>query len=356
MMGQHRDKKKTGKLLPARDISLFCSQVALILKAGIPLPDGIGSIEENTEDGEGKRMIRRMRKSLEENGSFFAALKESGAFPDYLVNMADVGEKSGMLDNVMEALSGYYDREDKLHRRVHGALLYPLILVLMMAAVILLLLIKVLPVFNSVFMNMGSDLLSASQSVTRVGMLIGQYALAVILVLAAVMLFLLIYSGTGDGAGGFLKLFPHFRPARRLSRKIASARFASVLSLLLSSGYDITETFSLARRILSDREMLCDIDRVQRLVDSGTPLASSMAQAGIFPGIYSGMIQLGSKTGSLDSVMRQLADLYSEDADASIDRAVSAIEPAMVAALSIIIGGILLSVMLPLMGILSSIG
>ncbi len=355
-MGQQGKVKKKESLLSPREISFFCSQVALILKAGIPLRDGIGAIEENTEDGDGKRIIRKLRVNLERNGSFYAALKESGAFPGYLVNMVDVGEKAGKLDNVMEALSDYYDREDKLQRRVHGALLYPLILVLMMAAVILLLLIKVLPVFNTVFLNMGSNVLSASQSVTHAGVLIGQYALAVILVLAAVMIFVLIFSRTGSGAASFLRLFPHFRPAQRLSRKIASARFASVFSLLLSSGYDITESFGLARKILSDPAMLRDIDKVQKLVDSGKPLASSMAQAGLFPGIYSGMIQLGNKTGNLDSVMHRLADLYSEDADASIDRAVSAIEPAMVAALSIIIGGILLSVMLPLMGILSSIG
>lgn len=355
-MGQQGKEKKSQRLLSPRELSFFCSQVALILKAGIPLRDGIGAIEENTENEDGKRVIRKLRTNMEKSGSFYVALKESAAFPGYLVNMVDVGEKAGKLDNVMEALSDYYDREDKLHRRVHGALLYPLILVLMMAAVILLLLIKVLPVFNTVFLNMGSNVLSASQSVTHAGVLIGQYALAVILVLAAVMIFFLIFSRTGSGAANFLKLFPHFRPARRLSRKIASARFASVFSLLLSSGYDITESFGLARKILSDPAMLQDIDKVQKLVDSGTPLASSMAQVGLFPGIYSGMIQLGNKTGNLDSVMRRLADLYSEDADASIDRAVSAIEPAMVAALSIVIGGILLSVMLPLMGILSSIG
>ncbi len=350
-MSQHRKK---AKILSARDSSVFCSQVVLILKAGIPLAEGIGAIEENIEDAGGKRLIRRLRNSLESNGSFYAALRDSGAFPAYLVNMAEVGEKAGKLDNVMEALAQHYDREDKLRRRVHNALLYPLILVVMMAAVILLLLVKVLPIFNTIFLSMGSDVLSASESITRIGMLIGQYALAVILILAAVIAFLLVVSGTDSGA--FLKLFSRFRPAKRLSRKIASARFASVLSLLLSSGYDMAETFELSRKIVTDREMLGKLETIRNAVDSGASIAAAMESAGLFPGIYSGMIRLGTKTGNLDSVMKRLADLYGEDADASIDRAVSVIEPVMVAALSVIIGGILLSVMLPLMGILSSIG
>lgn len=355
-MNQNKNLKKKAKILSSRDISLFCSQVVLILKAGIPLADGVGAIEENVEDEGGKQLIRQLRHELEANGSFYTAVKNSGAFPDYMVNMVDVGEKAGKLDNVMEALSRYYEREDKLRHRIRNALLYPLILVMMMAAVISLLLIKVLPIFDTIFLNMGSDMLSASKSITRIGMLIGQYALGLILVLAAALIVLLVLSGTNSGAGNLLEAFSHFRPAKRLSQKIASARLASVLSLLLSSGYDISETFELSHRIFNNREMLQKIENIQKFMDSGVSLPTAMSQAGLFPGIYSGMIQLGTKTGNLDSVMKRLEDIYSEDADASIDRAVSVIEPAMVAALSVVIGGILLSVMLPLMGILSSIG
>jgi type IV pilus assembly protein PilC len=355
-MDRNGGTPRKAKTLSPRDISLFCSQVGLILEAGIPLADGIGAIEENIESSDGKEMVRRLRGKLEANGSFYAALRDSAVFPNYMVSMVEVGEKAGRLDNVVEVLAHYYDREDKLRHRVRNALLYPLLLVMMMAAVILLLLVKVLPIFNAVFLNLGSDVLSTAQSVTRIGTTIGQCALVLILLLAAVLIFLLAVSGRSAGGRSLPEPFLHFRPVKRIFRKIGSARLASVLSLLLSSGYDITETFELARRIFSDREMLRKIKQIKKDVDSGVSVSSAMEHAGVFPAVYSGMIRLGAKTGTLDSVMKQLAELSGEEADASIERAISVIEPAMVAALSVVIGGILLSVMLPLMGILSSIG
>lgn len=343
-------------LLSSYDVSLFCSQAVLILKAGIPLAEGIAAIGENVQDAQARELIRQIGEEIERNGSFYSALKHTGAFPEYMVNMVNIGEKAGKLESVMEALSLYYARDDRLRRRVRSAILYPLILVLMMAAVVSVMVVKVLPVFNDVFLDMGTDLSAASLAVIRVGTSIGQYALAVILILAALLIILLVLIRTEAGSRCILNLLEGFGPTRRLSDKIATARFASVFSMLLSSGYDTDEALELIPNILTNEKIIEKIKKSREAVRSGKPFVKALEEANLFPALYSSMIHLGAKTGSLDTVMSNLAEIYSDEADESISRAVSVFEPVMVAALSVVIGGILLSVMLPLMGIMTSIG
>jgi len=351
-----KGKQGKNKLLSSNDVSLFCSQVVLILKAAIPLQEGIGAISENIETAQGKELILKIKDELEQNSSLYTALSKTGAFPDYMVNMVNIGEKAGKLDSVMEALSLYYAREDKLRRRVQSAILYPLILVLMMAVVVSIMVIKALPVFNDVFLDMGGDMSATSGVVIGVGMAIGQYALVVILILAVLLITVLILSKTEKGSRRLISFVARFGPTRRLSDKIASARFASIMSMMLSSGYDTSEALELIPDIINNKNIIEKINKSRKAVDSGESFAKALEQVQMFPGIYSSMIYLGAKTGSLDTVMNNLADIYSEDVDDSINRAVSIIEPVMVAVLSVVIGGILLSVMLPLMGIMSSIG
>lgn len=349
-------KRRKSEGLSSRDISLFCSQFVLILRSAIPLPDGIRAMSENVQDSSGKKLMLKIEQSLEQNGSFYTALTEAGAFPDYMVNMVRIGEKAGKLDDVMDALSSFYERDNKLKSYIRGALLHPLILVLMMAAVISVLIIKVLPVFNEVLLNMGSDMLSASRSVTRFGMAVGICALAVTMILALILVLMLALSGTEAGSQNLLDFVSRFGAARRLSEKIASARFASVMSMLLSSGYDTSQSFDFVVKILTGKNMIGKVEKIRQSVNSGGSLALAIEEAQIFPSVYSSMIHLGAKTGSLDTVMNKLADIYSDDVNDSIGKAVSVIEPAMISVLSIVIGGILLSVMLPLIGIMSSIG
>jgi type IV pilus assembly protein PilC len=349
-------KQGKSRFLSSNDISLFCSQVVLILRSAIPLQEGIGAIGENMETEQGKELIHKIAGSLEQNSSLYTALTLTGVFPEYMVNMVNLGEKTGKLESVMEALSLYYARDDRLRRRVRSAILYPLILVLMMAAVISVMLIKVLPVFNDVFLDLGGDVSATSKAVIQVGTAVGQYSLVAVLVLAILLLVLFVLSRTDSGSKSLSEFTGRFGPTRRLSDKIASARFASVLSMMLSSGYDTAEALELIPSIISNRNIMNKIIKSRKALESGDSLSKALGDVNLFPGIYSSMIHLGSKTGSLDTVMNKLADIYSEEVDDSINKAVSVIEPVLVAALSVVIGGILLSVMLPLMGIMSSIG
>ncbi|HEX3038228.1 MAG TPA: type II secretion system F family protein [Oscillospiraceae bacterium] len=354
-MNSHK-KSTEFQPLVASDISLFCSQTALILKAAIPMQDGMAAIQENVESAQGKQLLKEIENSIAENGSLYTALLKTGAFPSYMVNMVNIGEKSGKLDNVMEALALYYDREDTLKKRVKSAVLYPFILILMMAAVIAILVIKVLPIFNQVFQDLGSDVSASSAAVLNVGIAIGKYAFWVILVLAVLVVISILFTKTRKGAQVFTDLLSSFAVTRKLSGKIAAARFASVMSMLISSGYDTSEALDLVPKVLNNKTVIGKVEKCKEGIRTGSSFAQAVTDVHMFPGIYSSMIHIGAKTGNLDTVMEKLAALYDEDVDTSINNAVSVIEPVMVGVLSVVIGSILLSVMLPLMGIMSSIG
>lgn len=352
------ESKKQGKprVLRAGEVSLFCAQAAMILKSGIPLQEGIGAIGDAMETAGGRETAGRIQLLLEKDGALAPALRHTGLFPSYMVNMVSIGEKAGRLDNVMEALSLYYEREDRLYRRIRSAVVYPLILILMMAAVIAVLLIRVLPIFSDVFADLGSDMTDTSGTILNIGMHIGQGALVVIVLLTLLLLLGLLLGKTRAGSRRLAHLAARFGPTRRLSNKIASARFASVMSMMLSSGYDTSDAMGMISDIITSPEILKKIQQCRKELDAGKPFARAVEATGIFTGIYSGMVSVGAKTGNLDSVMKHLAELYSTDVDESVNRAIALIEPVMAGALSIVIGAILLAVMLPLMGILSSIG
>lgn len=353
-----KNLKKAGRnrLLSPGDLSIFCSQVAMILRAAIPLSDGIAAIGETMESEPAKSLIGQLHSSLEKDGALYPALKKAGVFPGYMVNMVQIGEKAGRLDSVMEALSRHYEREQRLYGRIRGAILYPFILTLMMAVVISILVIKVLPLFGGVFQNMGGGASSVAASVMRAGTDIGVAALVVTALLAVLLLAALLLNRSTAGSRWLSAFLHRFRPVRRIADKVDSARFASVLSMLLSSGYDTTEALELLPGILTGSLIQERVRRCREAMDAGASFPAALESAELFPGLYGSMVQVGAKTGGLDTVMKQLAELYSQDADEAIDKAVAVIEPAMVAVLSIVIGAILLSIMLPLMGIMSSIG
>lgn len=340
----------------AEDISLFCEQLALVLRSGIPLADGIGAIGENIADAKARAIVLAMEQEVAASAPFYEALEHSGAFPNYLVHMVEIGEKAGKLDDVMEALGAHYSREAQLKKNLRSAVLYPLALVLMMSAVIAVLVIKVLPIFNDVFRDLGAEMSDASAFVMNLGVGIAKYAFVVILILAVVLAAALLYSRTSRGSARMARLLSRFGPTKGISARVASARFASVMSMMLTSGYDTDAALELAPKVISNDLVARKIEQARSAVAGGKSFADAVVSQGLFPGIYGQMVSIGMKTGNLDQVMAKLAGIYNEDADRSIGRAVSIVQPVLVGVLSVIIGAILLAVMLPLMGIMSSIG
>jgi len=192
--------KRQKKELPSMEVSLFCQQTVMILQSGIPLYDGMEVLYRNYEKTEYGAVFEGICAHVREGGSLHEGLKQSELFPDYMCYMVQVGEMTGKLEEVLEALGSYYEREDKIQNSVRSAVLYPLVLTVMMAVVIAILVIRILPVFSQVFQSLGTDLSGMAGTLLSGGVLLGRAVLVVVGVLlaAALVLYLLWSFGGRD--------------------------------------------------------------------------------------------------------------------------------------------------------------
>jgi len=347
---------KNQKLLTNSEIALFCGQTAMILRAGITPAEGMNILLSDTKDPKGREIIEKILKTCRQGEPFHKALTISGVFPDYVLHMVALGEESGNLDNVMQALSTYYEREETIAESIRGAVRYPFIMIGMMLLVIFILLTKVLPIFNQVFIQLGSEMTGISSSLLNLGHSLNRYSMIIlaILVVCIIIYFLAFKTRTGKRISTkFLSIFPL---TKGFYQKVAAGRFANGLAMTLSSGLDTYNSLDLVSALVENKNMQQKIAACKKYIREGDNLAEALTKSAIFSNLYSRMVAVGFRTGSIDLVMNKISENYEKETDKKLQSIISVLEPTLVIILSLIVGLILLSVILPLMGIMSSIG
>jgi len=346
----------TQKKLPPDETALFCEQVAMVLKAGIPLEDGMETLAKSYEGSKYGVRFLQIRVALQKHGALSAALEDAGIFPAYLCALTRIGERAGKLDEVMASLASYYQWEAQIKTSVRNAILYPTVLVMMLSVVVAILVISVLPVFQRVFDSLGLSAGSPAAAAMRVGVGVGKG----MLILVGVFTLLLIVAGillkTSRRDSVLALLAVLLPPVRRVNARISAARYASALSMMLTAGYPVEDAIQLAPSVITDRKRRHQAELAAKELLGGGSFAQAAQKSALFEPMHEKMIRFGAAAGKLDAVMEKLSGIYMEEADDAIQTVVSMIEPALVAVLSVVIGGILLSVMLPLLSVLSAVG
>ena len=347
-------KTKTSEQpLSYQETASFCSQMAMILRSGISPAEGISIMVQDASSEAERRLLAIVEETLQATGSLTNALKATGAFPSYLLQMTEIGEQSGKLDEVMDALAEYYDREDSIADSMKQAVTYPLVMLAMMAVVVVLLITKVLPVFQQVFEQLGRKMNGFSSGLLAVGETMNRYSsvFLILLILAVLCVFFCVRTASGKKAAA--KIAARLGIGKEFRRKTAACRFAGGMALTLSSGLDVDRSFELSAELVEDEDFRKKIQACRQSVQEGTDFAAALSEAGILTGLYARMIHIGSRTGCADEMFQKIALQTEEELDGHIRRRIAVLEPTLVAILSVIVGVILLSVMLPLMGILS---
>lgn len=337
------------------ELAAFCGQLSLILHSGISSLEGISILLEDSKDPEEQVVLQRLLERLQETGSLATAFADAGLFPAYLLSMTELGEQTGTLDEVMKALSLHYEREEAISRNVKNALTYPLIMSAMMAAVIVILLVKVMPIFQQVFRQLGTEMTGFSRALMGLGTALNQYSILFIVLLLLVIAAAFAGTHTAGGRRFFRKIGLHFSRIRSMQEQLSVCRFASGMAISLKSGLTQEQSLELTERLIEDADFCKKLEACRNGLSEGQDLAALLHQEQILTGVYARMASIGARTGELDAVLERIADLCQEDLDDRMNRTLAVLEPTLVITLSLIVGVILLSAMLPLMGILSSL-
>lgn len=241
------------KPLSNPELSSFSSQLSLILRSGISALEGISIMLEDASSEEEKAILNALSENLQETGSLNEALEQTQLFPAYMTRMVRIGEETGTLDDVMAALGDHYAREDTIARTIRSAVTYPMIIISMMIVVILVLIIKVMPIFNQVFIQLGSEMSGFSRVLMDLGNTINRYSVVFIAVLAVIVIGFFAYNHTAKGCR-FLKRArqPYSCYPTHGIMILAHARFASGMALTLKSGMAPEECLSLVRELNDD--------------------------------------------------------------------------------------------------------
>ena len=344
------------KSLSNEELMSFCSQMAMILHAGISAIEGLAIMREDLPDGEGKRILDVLYDQMNQTGNLAESMKETKVFPEYVCSMTEIGEQTGRLDEVMDGLALHYERERDLMDTIKSALFYPAVMLGMLTVVILILVVRVMPVFHQVLQQLGGGLTGVSAGILKIGTVLSRYSLVFVLILAvlvAIMAYLVI---SEKGREAFRRWIEQSRLTGKTAEKIACSRVAEGLSLCIFSGLDMDQSMEMTEKLVTHSEMKQRIGKCRELMMEGEGIDQALTESRIFSGIYGKMVSVGMRTGSVDQVMSKIAGEYEEDVVQSLQQKVSVIEPTLVAVLSVLVGLILISVMLPLMNIMSNLG
>ncbi|WP_270844768.1 type II secretion system F family protein [Thomasclavelia ramosa] len=333
---------------------MFCNQMAMILESGFSLNQGVTMVYEEMDDKNIKGVLQEVAKYLDEQVSFSEAIDLTKAFDDYMVNLVKVGETSGNLDDVMQSLSEYYARIDDITNKLKQALTYPIILIIMMVVVVGIIVFKVLPIFKDVLNGLGSDLSSYANSFMEFGQIFSLICFAVLLVLVIVIIAGYLYQRITH-VNVLSNVVQKSFLTRKLSRALNKAQITYALSLFISSGYDLQEAMKFVPKLVDDKQLRANLEKCNEDLRNGDSFVEVIKKYQIYQGMQLNMIQVGFKTGQVDIIMKQLSNSFQEEVSRAIDQFLNIIEPTIVTLLSLVVGIVLMSVMLPLISIMSSL-
>lgn len=348
---------KTKKPLSYGQISGFCLELSLLLHAGVSVADGLTLLSEQTSEGEERALMDGLAKRVDGGAPLSSALEESGRFPSYVPGLIEVGERAGRLEDALRSLSGYYEALERLGRRVKSALLYPAILLLLMLVVIVVLLTRVLPVFNEVYASLGGRLTGLAGGLLALGRWLDAAMPALCAVLALVVLFLALFAAGGSFRNAVLGWWRRSRGDRGVWRQMADARTARAMAMGIGSGLPLEEAVALAGDLQADvPSAKARCERCAAGLAQGVDLAEAFRANQVLPPAACRLLALGARSGNSDTVMEEVARRLGEESEAALEEKLGRVEPALVLAASLLVGVILLSVMLPLMNIMTAIG
>src|SRR5258706_2180244 len=336
--------------IEAKELAIFTRQFSVMIDAGLPLVQCLEILASQQENKIFQKVLTNTREMVEGGSTLSAAMKASPkVFDPLYTNMVEAGETGGILDTILQRLSSYIEKNVKLQRAVKSAMVYPVGVISVAGGVITLLLWKVVPIFATLFAGLGVELPLPTRIVIALSNFIGSYfGLLILVALVGSIFGLKAWYGTAQGRLALDSLILILPVLGLLMRKIAVARFTRTLGTLISSGVPILEGLDITARTAGNAVVERALNKVRRSLEEGKSLTEPLKDSEVFPGMVTQMIAVGEQTGAMDAMLSKIADFYEEEVDAAVKDLLTALEPIMIVFLGLVVGGVVISMYLPL--------
>ncbi|HPQ46549.1 MAG TPA: type II secretion system F family protein [Clostridia bacterium] len=345
------------RTLPKEELALFARQLALVADSDVPMQQGMAIIIERSSNHRINAICNDVTEALNKGVSFHEAIKlHEAVLGKLFVEMVKAGEQSGNLPIMLERTAVSLEKQIETGRKIRSAVSYPLILGTLMLAVIVLMLVYVLPMFNDILTSLGGEMNPMTRGLMEFGLFVSGNFIWIIAAIVAVaaIIFLLRYTDRGRKYIDYLKLnFPWFR---KINRADMAAVFARNLAMLIKSGINVTIAIGMLRGIISNSIISEKLKEAEESLDRGERIEKALGRLNLFPDLLIRLFSVAMETGGLDRTLEKAAEIMEKETEDKLERMTSVLEPIMIIILSLLVGFILISVILPVTGILNSIG
>ena len=347
------------KKLDSLGISAFFESMAMMLQSGIQVDEAVGLLAESATAGKDagplEKGLYQMKAKVEEGSNLSRAMQETGLFPEYAIRMVEAGESSGRLESILFRLSRYYAGLKTTTEKLRSAVIYPCVMLLLVILVLAVMVTMVLPAFSEVYESLTGSLAASSYGYIRLAFIFSWVALIVMVILAVILIVGLILWRTGHRET-VEKVLRRFPSCEKILGSMGLYRFTSALSTFLASGEMQDEAVRRSIPMTEYKPLEEKLQRCAASMEEGHSIATAAYDEKLFEPVYGRMLLAGERSGNLESVLEHLTELLEEDCGSQVDRLVGTIDPALSSVLMVTLGISLLSVMLPLIGMMNSVG
>ncbi|HSA97288.1 MAG TPA: type II secretion system F family protein [Acidobacteriota bacterium] len=339
-----------------KDLAVYSRQLSVLIDAELPLIQSLGILEEQQKNAYFKNVIKTVKEDVEAGSTLNQAKrKHPKAFDDLYCNLIASGEQSGSLDIMLRRLAEFIEKSVRLRAKVKQAMVYPVAIICFAVIVAIFMLWKVIPIFASIFRDLGAELPALTAFVIKMSDFVQKYIFFIFLGLIALVLAFRYYRSTTAGRWSTDSLLLKTPLFGSLMYKVAMARVTRTLATLISGGVPMLESLKITSTTAGNVVIEKEIIDARKLVSEGKTMAESFKQAGRFPTMMLQMINVGEATGTLDEMLNKLAIFYDEEVDTTVSALLSILEPVMMIFVGGIVGGLVISMYLPIFGLMKAL-
>jgi type IV pilus assembly protein PilC len=354
--GKELSLPKLGGKVKTKELAIFTRQFSVMIDAGLPLVQCLEALAQQQENKVFAGVLEAVRTEVEGGSTLaYAMSQHPKVFDTLYTNMIAAGEAGGILDTILQRLSSYIEKAVKLKRAVQSAMVYPVAVLTIAVGVIILILWKVVPIFVNLFASLDAGLPLPTRMVIAMSNFVGRYIIFMVPAAIGLGYAFRRYYQTPPGRMTVDGLMLKVPVLGNVLRKIAVARFSRTLSTLITSGVPILEGLAITARTAGNAVIEKAIMETRTSIEQGKTIVEPLRESGVFPTMVTQMVAVGEQTGALDNMLTKVAEFFEDEVDAAVADLLTAIEPIMILVLGVIVGGIVISMYLPLFSLISKL-